>query len=119
MSEILTTRKKPVVIPDDMPVVVTTPALDHSATSAIAAQGVGSLASAVSTISLEETTPLELRTSAGPMRPDLSAAAAADSAVLSCPKQLPTDPVQVIPPVSSNNSSGLWSTNGSILKDKR
>ena len=104
------------VIPDDMPVVVTTPALDHSATSAIAAQGVGSLASAVSTISLEETTPLELRTCAGPMRPDLSAA---DSAVLSCPKQLPTDPVQVIPPVSSNNSSGLWSTNGSILKDKR
>ena len=105
------------VIPDAMTVVVTTPALDHSATSAIAAQGVGSLASAVSTISLEETTPLELRTCAGPMRPDLSAAAA-DSAVLSCPKQLPTDPVQVIPPVSSNNSSGLWSTNGSILKDK-
>ena len=110
--------RKTLVIPDDMPVVVTTPALDHSATSAIAAQGVGSLASAVSTISLEETTPLELRTCAGPMRPDLSAAAA-DSAVLSCPKQLPTDPVQVIPPVSSNNSSGLWSTNGSILKDKR
>ena len=106
------------VIPDAMTVVVTTPALDHSATSAIAAQGVGSLASAVSTISLEETTPLELRTCAGPMRPDLSAAAA-DSAVLSCPKQLPTDPVQVIPPVSSNNSRGLWSTNGSILKDKR
>ena len=106
------------VIPDAMTVVVTTPALDHSATSAIAAQGVGSLASVVSTISLEETTPQELRTSAGPMCPDLSAAAAADSAVLSCPKQLPTDPVQGIPPVSSNNSSGLWSTNSSTLKDK-
>ena len=106
------------VIPDAMTVVVTTPALDHSATSAIAAQGVGSLASVVSTISLEETTPQELRTSAGPMCPDLSAAVAA-SAVLSCPKQLPTDPVQGIPPVSSNNSSsGLWSTNSSTLKDK-
>ena len=102
-------------MPDAMTVVVTTPALDHSATSAIAAQGVGSLASVVSTISLEETTPQELRTSARPMCPDLSAAA---SAVLSCPKQLPTDPVQGIPPVSSNNSSGLWSTNSSTLKDK-
>ena len=106
------------IIPDAMTVVVTTPALDHSATSAIAAQGVGSLASVVSTISLEETTPQELRTFARPMCPDLSAAAAVDSAVLSCPKQLPTGPVQGIPPVSSNNSSGLWSTNSSTLKDK-
>ena len=98
--------------------VVTIPALDHLATSAITARGADLLASVVSIISLEEMTPLELQPSAGPTGPGLSVA---DSVFLSCQKQLPTDPVQEIPPASSNNGSGLWSTNLPIekMKDRR